>query len=167
MAFRQFAFLGDDAQFLLSRKGLLAQPVPTLVEFSSILICPLLRNVMGSMHRAGSVIDKERFVGGQCLLLANPLDGLARHVICEMIALLRLLLWLNGRRSFPDRRKVLIRLASDKAIEVFKPAAAGGPGIERTDRTGLPHRNIVTLAELRCGVAIELEGSGNRRRSVG
>src|SRR5208282_5620430 len=109
---------------LLSRECFLAQLVPTLIELAFILVGPLLGHVVRSVHRARSVILKERLVGSQRLLLANPLDRLGRHVTGEVVALLGLLIGLDGRRSFPDCRKPLVRLTADKAIEVFKPATA-------------------------------------------
>jgi hypothetical protein len=94
-------------------------------------------------------------------------DGKDRHIICEVVALLRPLSGLDRRRSFVDCRKPLVRLAADEAIEVFKAATARRPGIEGPDRTRLPDQNLMAFAELRCRVAIQLKGPRNRRGCVG
>src|SRR5262249_2951550 len=54
-----------------------------------------------------------------------------------------------------------------ETIKIFESAAPCGPGIERAQGTGLPHRNFMALAELRSGVTVELEGAGDRRNGVG
>ena len=53
-----------------------------------------------------------------------------------------------------------MRLAADEAVEVLKAAAAGGPGVGLTGlvcQTGL-----LAFAELRRGVAVQLQRLGNR-----
>src|SRR5450432_3110653 len=50
-----------------------------------------------------------------------------------------------------------MRLTADEPVEVFEPAAAGGPRVERTGRTGLPNRNFVALAELSSRISVQLQ----------
>jgi hypothetical protein len=59
----------DDPELLLAGEGLFAHFVPALVELALVFVGPFLRNVMGRMGGAGSVVDKERLVGCQQLLL--------------------------------------------------------------------------------------------------
>ena len=59
-----------------------------------------------------------------------------------------------------------MRLAADEAVEVLEAAAAGWPGVERPGRAGLPHRHFMALAELRGGVAIQLQRFREGRGSV-
>ena len=147
----------DDAELLLAREDLLAQLVPALIELALVLVDPLLRHVVRRVAGARREVHEERLVGHQRLLLAHPLDRLVRHVLGEVIALLGGLLRLDGRRAFVDRRVPLVGLAADEAVEVFEPAAAGRPLVERAHRARLPDRHLVALAELRRRVAVELE----------
>ena len=154
---RQHGVGGDDAQLLLPRKNLFAQLVPALIELALVLVDPLLRHVVRRVAGARREIHEERLVGHQRLLLARPLDRLVRHVLGEVIALLRRLLRLDRDRAFVDRRVPLVGFAADEAVEVLEAAAAGRPLIERAHRARLPDRHFMALAELRRRVAIELE----------
>ena len=121
----------------------------------------------GAWVAPGREVDEERLVGDERFLLPDPVDRLVGHVLHEVIALFGRLLHLDGRRALVERRIPLVRLAADEAVEILEAAAAGGPGVERTRRAGLPHRHLVALAELRRGVAVQLERPGQRRRGVG
>src|SRR5208283_1519668 len=148
----------DNAQFLLACEGLFAQLVPALIELALVLVRPFLRDVMRSVGRARREVCEERLVGNERLLLANPVDGLVRHVLHQVIALLGRLLDLDRRRTLIQRWVPLIRLAADEPIEIFEAASAGGPRIERAGRTRLPHRHFMAFAELSGRIAVELEG---------
>jgi hypothetical protein len=160
---RQDRIRGDDAQLFLARERLLAQLVPALIELALVFLDPVLRHVVRRVAGAGREVHEERLVGHQRLLLARPLDRLVRHVLGEVVALLGRLLGFDRRRAFVDRRIPLVGFAAEEAIEVFEPAAARRPLIERPHRARLPHRHFVALAELRRRVAIELERHGERR----
>ncbi len=116
--------------------------------------------------RAGCVVDEEGLVRGQGLLLPDPADRPVGHVLGEVVALLGGLLRLDRRGAVVDRRVVLVGLATDEAVEVLEAAAAGRPRVERPDRAGLPHRDLVALAELRGRVAVQPQGLGQRRTGV-
>ena len=109
--------------------------------------------------RAGREIDEERLVRRQRLLLRYPGHGLVGHVLHEVIALFGRLLGFDRRGAFVQRRVPLVRLAADEPVEILEAAAARRPCVERPDRAGFPHRHFVTLAELRRGVAVELQRS--------
>ena len=145
----QLGVRGDDTQLLLSRERFLAQLVPALIELALVLVGPLLRHVVRRMAGARREVHEERLVGHQRLLLARPLDRLVRHVLREVIALLRSLLGLDWRRAFVDGRVPLVGLATDEAVEVLEAAAAGRPLIERPHRARFPDRHFMALAELR------------------
>ena len=147
-------------------KRLLAQRVPALVELALVLGRPLGGHVVRRVRRARRVVDEERLVGHQRLLLAHPVDRVVGHVLGEVVALLRRAVGLDRDGVLVDRRRVLVRLAADEAVEVLEAAAAGGPGVERPHRARLPHRHLVALAELRRRVAVELQRLGQRRRRV-
>src|SRR5690606_24841270 len=77
-------------------------------------------------------------------------------------------LWRRDRGGALDERGVpLVCLATDEAVEVLEAATACRPLIEWAYRARLPHRDLVTLAELRGVVAVELERFGQRRHRVG
>ena len=167
MARGELAVRRDDAQLLLPGDGLFAQLVPALVELALVLVGPLLGHVVRRVGRAGREIDEEGLVGRQRLLLRDPGHRLVGHVRHEVVALFRRLFRLDRRGALVQRRIPLVRLAADEAIEVLEAAAARGPCVERPDRARLPHRHFVAFAELRRGVAIELQGPRQRRDGIG
>ena len=157
----------DHAQCLLPLDRLLAQPVPALVELAPVPVGPLLGHVVGGVGGAGGEVDEERLVAHQGLLLVDPLDGLVGHVLHQVVALFGRLGGLNRGGALVQRRVVLVRLAADEPVEVLEAPAAGRPGVERSRRAGLPHRDLVALAELGRGVAVQLQRLGQRGRGVG
>ena len=162
----QLRVLRDHAELLLARERLLAQRVPALVELALVLGRPLGGHVVRRVRRAGRVVDEERLVRHQRLLLADPVDRVVGHVLGEVVALLGRAVGLDRRRAVVERGRVLVRLAADEAVEVLEAAAAGRPGVERPDRARLPDRHLVALAELRGRVAVQLQRLGERRRRV-
>ena len=127
-----------------------------------VLVRPLRPHVVRGVGRARGVVDEERLVGHQRLLLLDPVDGVVGHVLGEVVALLGRPVGLDGHRVLVDRRRVLVRLAADEAVEVLE-AGAGRPRIERAHGARLPHRHLVALAELRGRVAVQLQRLGERR----
>ena len=156
----------DHAELLLAGERLLAEAVPALVELALVLVGPLLRHVVRRVGGAGGEVDEERLVGHQRLLLAHPVDGLIGHVLGEVVALLGRPLGLDRHRVAVDRRRPLVRLAADEAVEVLEPGS-GRPLRERAHRARLPHRHLVALAELRRRVAVQLQRLGQRGGRVG
>ena len=53
----------DDTQLLLPGEGLLAQPVPALVELALVPVRPLLRDMVRGVAAAGGEVDEERLTG--------------------------------------------------------------------------------------------------------
>ena len=153
----------DDPGLPLPLDGLLAQRVPAGVEPAGVPVGPLLRHVVRCVGGAGGEVDEERLVRHQRLLLADPLDRPVGHVLGEVVALLGGPVRLDRHRVPVDRRRPLVGLGADEAVEVLEPAATGGPGVERSHRAGLPHRHLVALAELGGGVAVQLQRLRQRR----
>lgn len=110
----------------------------------------------GRVGGARGEVHEERPVGGQCLLLSDPAEGLVGHVRHEMVTLLGRAVHLDRRGALVQTRIPLVSLATDKPVEVFETTAAAGPRVERPDRAGLPDRDFVALAELGGVVAVEL-----------
>ena len=135
------------------------------VEAAGVLVRPLLGHVVRGVRRAGREVGEERLVGHQRLLLAHPVDRLVGHVAHEVVALLGRAPRLDRGRPLIERRVVLVRLAADEAVEVLE-AAARGPVLERPQRAGLPHRDLVALAELGGRVAVQLEDLRERSAVV-
>ena len=122
---------------------------------------------MRRMCRARCEIDKEWLVRNKRLLLADPADGLVGHVRHEVVALFRRRFRLDGCCAFVDRGIPLVRFAADKSVKIFEASAACRPGIERPRTARLPHRHLVTLAELRGRISVQLQRLGDRRGRVG
>ena len=157
----------DDAQRLLPRDGLLAQLVPASVELALVLVRPFLRHVVRRVGGARREVDEERLVGHERSLLPDPGDRLVGHVRHEVVALFGRRLHFDRRGPFVQRGVPLVRLSPDEAVEVLEAAAARGPGIERARGARLPDRHLMAFAELRGGIAVELERLGNRCRGIG
>ena len=109
---------------------------------------------------------KNGLSGARLFCCADPVDGLVRHVVHQVVALFGRLLRLYRRGAFVERRVPLIGLAADEPVEVFEAAAARGPGVERTGGARFPDRHLVALAELRRRVAVELQCARKRRHGV-
>src|SRR5688572_29710422 len=139
----ELAVRRDDAELLLPGERFLAQLVPAGIELALVLVSPSLRDVMWCVRRAGREIDEDWLVRAQGLLLTDPANGLVGHVLHEVVTLFGCLLGLDRRRPLIQRWVPLVRLAADESIEVFEASAAGGPGVERTNRAGLPHGHFV------------------------
>ena len=158
---------GHDAELLLAGERLLAQDVPAGVEPARVLVGPLERNVVRRVRRPGGEVREERTIGHQRLLLADPADGVIGEVLGEVVSLLGGGRRFDRRRSRVERRFVLVVLAADEAVERLEAASGGRPRVERTHRRRLPDRHLVTLAELRGRVAVELQRHGQRGLGVG
>jgi len=65
-----------------------------------------------------------------------------------------------------ERRRPLVRLAADEAVEFVEPAA-GRPAVGGTGGTDLPGRRLVAFAECRRAVPIVAEHRGQRRDAGG
>jgi hypothetical protein len=116
--------------------------------------------------RARRVVHEEGSVRCQRLLLTDPQDRPVGHVLGEVVALLRGPVRLYRCRPLVEGRVVLVRLSGNEPVEVLEPAATGRAGIERANGAGLPHRHLVTLAELSRGVAVEPQRLRQRRTCV-
>ena len=106
-------------------------------------------------------------MGGARFLLAEPVDRLGRPILGEVTALFGGLFRLDRHRAVIDRGIQLVGLITDEAVKILKPAAAGGPGIERADGAVLPDRDFMAFAELRGAVTVQLQGAVNRPDDVG
>ena len=149
----------DHAELLLAGERPLALGVPALIERALVLVGPFGRHVVRGMRRAGRVVDEERLVGHERFLLAYPRDRAVGHVLGEVVALLGRSIGLDRHGVAVDRRRVLVGLAADEPVEVLEAVAGGRPAVERPHRAGLPDRDLVALAEVGGGVAVELQRS--------
>ena len=154
MPSRQHRVGRNHAELLLADQDLLAQHIPTRVETTLVPVRPLDRNVVRGMGGTRRVVDEERLVRHQRLLLADPPDRPVGHVLGEVVALLRCGLRLHSRGALIDPRVVLVGLPADEAVEVLESTTASGPRVERSHRTCLPDRHLLTLTELGSRVAV-------------
>ena len=147
--------LGDDAHRLLLGERHLALLVPALIELALEFLDPLLWRVMRRMRGARRVIGEERLVRRHGVLHAQPVDRLVRHVAIEIVVGI-VMRRLDRPRVLDERRRPLIAVAADEAVEIFE-AEADRPQVERTGLARLPVGHVVVLAEPRRVVAVELE----------
>ena len=117
---------------------------------------------MRSMGCAGRKIHEERLIRHKRFLLADPLDGLVGEIFHEVVALIGGPIHLYRPRAFEEGRIPLVRLTADEAIEIFEAATARRPCVERADRTRLPNRYLVALAELCRRISVKLQGHRKR-----
>src|ERR1700754_3926829 len=103
---------------------------------------------MRSMRCTGSIVDKERPVGSECLLLTYPGDCVVGEIFVECVSLLWRLSRLNTRNAFQHVRLVLLFFPAYEAIEVLEAAAARGPMIEWSNCATFPNRHFVAFAKL-------------------
>ena len=163
-AFRQFRVLRDDAQLFLSRQRFLAQLVPTLIELALELRDPLLGRVMRRVGRARRVVLQPGFVGRDGVEHADPLDAAVGQVLVEVVVL-----GVMGRLDrfdvLDDRRRPLVGIAADEAVEVLEPES-GRPEVVGTGLTSMPIGNVVILAVPGGVPAVLLEHLGKRAAAL-
>jgi hypothetical protein len=167
MAAGQLSILGDDPELLLAGEGLLALGVPAVVEAALVTVGPLGRDVVGLMGRARGEVDEERLVSGQGLLLADPGDRLVGQIRHQVIAVLGGAPGLDRGGVLVQGRIPLVGLTGDEPIEVLEATPRAGPAVERAVGAGLPHRDLVALAELGGGIAVQAQGLGQGGAGVG
>ena len=126
---------------------------------------PFLGDVMRSMPRAWSPIDKERFVRGRRFLHADPRDSLLRHRLGEMPLIVSGRLF--ARRGVLDEGRVpVIGLAAHEAPEIFEPQPRGPP-VEWSGGACLVVRRVMPFAERRRVVTILFQNLRDERRVLG
>ena len=122
---------------------------------------------MRGMGGTRGPVDEKGLIRRQRFLLPYPAQCLAGEVFGEVVALRRTPVWLYRCRALIESRLILVGFTTNEAIEILKATAAAGPAVERTHRTGFPHRHLVAFAELGRGVAIQFENLGQGRAGVG
>ena len=160
---RQLGIRRDHAELLLASDGPLAQGVPAVIECTLVPGGPFRPDMVRGVRGARRPVHEERLVGHERFLLADPVDRAIGHVLGEVVALVGRPIGLDRHGVLIDGRGVLVRLATDEAVEMLEPVAGRWPAIERPHRTGLPDRHLVAFAEMRGGVAVELQDLGERR----
>jgi hypothetical protein len=150
-------------QLLLAGEGAFAQRIPAVVETALVPVGPFSGHMVRRMCGARRVVDEERLVRHERLLLPDPLDRPVGHVVGEVVALLRRAVGLDGDGVAVDCRRVLVSLAPDEPVEVLETIARAGPAVERSHRAGLPDRDLVALAEVGGRIPVQLERLGERR----
>ena len=114
----------------------------------------------GAWVAPGAEVYKERLVGHQRLLLANPVHRMIGEILGQMIALLGRRRGLDRGSPFVECGIPLVVLATDKAIEVLKAAAARRPVLKGPHGAAFPDRHFVTLAKHGGRIAVVASASG-------
>ena len=130
---RQLGVGGNDTQFLLAGKDLLAIGIPAVIELALVFVGPFLGHMMRRVHGAGGEIEEERLVGHDLLGIGDKADGLVDQILGEMVALFRRLLRLDLVVVVDQLRVILVRVAAQEAVEALEPAAQR-PAVIRSGR---------------------------------
>ncbi len=142
----EFGVGGDDAQFLLPGKGLLAIGLPAVVELALVLVGPFFAHVMRGVHGAGAEVHEEGLVGRHLLGVGDEADGLVHQVFGDVVAFFRRLGRLHLVVVVDQFGVVLVGLAAQEAVEALK-AAAQRPAVVGAGRRDLVGRGQVPLAD--------------------
>ena len=156
--------LGDNTELDLPCQDLLAELVPALVELSLPAVNPHLRDMVRRMNCTRRVVDEERSVRGQGLLVLDPGDGLIGHIGEEVI--IRVVGQLNLVGTVVDKRRPLVGFATQEAVELVESLTCR-PAIEWARGARLPGGRFVPLAEGSRAVAVEAQHLGDRSDIVG
>ena len=149
--------LWDDSELLLALERLLAVGVPALVEFTLVLVGPLLRYMMRRVGAASGVVQEPGLLRVLRAHGVQPLDGLVGDIIGEVVLFAVLTLGYTERRVvLRDDRVVLTRRPTQEAPPVVK-APCLRPVVERACRSLDVVRCEVPLAEPARHVAILLQ----------
>ena len=160
---RKHSALGNESRRKLAGEDLFAHVIPALIELALPARAPLLRNVMRRMGGAGGVVDEERLIGRQRLLVFEPGNGLVGHVLEEMVlGVLRQFDWCH---AMIDERRPLVRFATHESVELVK-ALTGWPAVVRTGDADLPWCGLVPLSEGGGAVAVKTKDLGQRRDGI-
>ena len=142
---------GDDAELLLAREGLLPKRVPALVELTLVLVRPGCGDVMRRVAAPGREVHEERLVGILCPNPMDPLDGLVRHGVGEVVRDPR-------RRRTPQGS----RSPSGSRSGTGPTGPSRRPGSRRSSRT--PSRSASDRTDLPCPVAHRASDATSRMR---
>src|SRR5688572_891364 len=140
----QFSIWWNNAQFFLTRQCLLSHFIPSLVEFSFILVDPFLWCVMWGVCGTRCKINEERLFRCKRLLKPCPTDGLVRHVCGEVI--IRILRNFNLSSTIVYQGSPLSGFATNKSIKLVK-ARTGRPAVQRTGNRDFPRWSFMVLTE--------------------
>ena len=86
---RQFGVLGNQAELLLPRQGLLAERLVAHVESTGVAVGPFFRGMVRRVRGAGGVVEEEGLVWGDRFRVADELHRLVRDIHGEVVSLLR------------------------------------------------------------------------------
>ena len=84
---RQLGVLRNPALLLGALEDALAVGIPAVVELAFVLVGPFLHDLVRSVRGARRPVHQERLVRCVGLLFAEPLDGVLRDVVGEVVAL--------------------------------------------------------------------------------
>ena len=153
----------DHAQLLLSFEGLLAQPVPALVELATVLLAPLDRHMVWGVRAPRRVVDEPRFRLILCPHRVHPLHRVVGQVVRPVVLPpVHGLRDAEGRVVLGDHGVVLTRLAAEDPPEMIEPPRVR-PAVKRAGCALEVVGSKVPLAEASGAVAVALERPDERR----
>ena len=131
------AFSGMTPSLLLAREGLLSQLVPSLVELTFVRFNPLMRNLVRKMGSTRRIVDKERLLGGYCVVCMQPMDCVVGNIGGEVVTLFRRRRRLDRSSIAVQARVILVVGALHETVEVLK-SETRRPAIERANGADIP-----------------------------
>ena len=158
---RQLGVLRNPALGLGVLEGTLAIGIPARIELALVFVRPFLHHLMRPVRSARRPVHQEGFVRRVGILLAQPLDGIGRDVVGEVVTL-RLVI--GHRRGVAGQGRLVLRsFTGQESVEILK-AIAGRPVIEWPLGSDLLFRRVVPLAPGPGVVAVVLEHFGDGGR---
>ena len=126
----------------------LSQPWSNLPLY---FVGPFLRHVVRRVATPGGEVGEERLLGVLGPDRVQPLDRLVRHVVGQVVGVVRLVVVTGLGRAddllvLGQARVPLAGTSAEEAVEVVEPPA-DGPAVERPGRALLAVRRQVPLAE--------------------
>ena len=122
---RQLGILRNDAQLLLTLERDFSLLVIAVRELAPVLFCPLSRRMVRSMHCPRSVIEEERAIRRDALLITHPSNRLVRLIGAQVVAFFRRSPRLNRIQVFVECWIPVIRFTAVEPVEVVEPVVGG------------------------------------------
>ena len=149
----EFCCCGNQAELLLPVEHLPAIGLPAGVELAGVAVGPLLRHMVGGVHRTKGEVQEERLVRSDLLGVGDHRRGLLDQVGGQVVALLRSGLGFGLGVVPHEFGVVLVGVAAEEAVVALestaqRPAVIGARRGHRLFRGQVPFPDAVGVVAL-------------------